>query len=58
MTVYGSAIVRKDSRKILDVDLEHSRVAAVRLVENQNRKESSWNLRTEWVVVKIEEVEA
>jgi len=58
MTVYGSAIVRKDSRKILDVDLEHSREAAERLVENQNRKESSWNLRTEWVVVKIEEVEA
>jgi len=58
MTVYGSAIVRKDSRKILDVDLEHSREGAERLVENQNRKESSWNLRTEWVVVKIEEVEA
>lgn len=54
MIAYGTAIRRKKSGKILDVEIESSREEAQRLVDRQNEREKTWDLRTEWVVVEIE----
>lgn len=55
---YGSAIIKKSSGRILDVDLEESLDNAREVVERQNRKMRDWDLSTEWAIVKIEVVES
>lgn len=55
---YGSAIIKKSSGRILDVELEDSLDTAREVVERQNRKMRDWDLSTKWAIVKIEVVES
>lgn len=51
---YGTAIVKKATGRILDVDLEESREDAQRIVDTQNMKTREWDITTEWRVVRVE----
>lgn len=51
---YGSAIVKKKSGRILDVELHDSEEDARRIVDDQNAKIADWSLSTEWKVARIE----
>lgn len=51
---YGTAIVKKATGRILDVDPEESREDAQRIVDAQQAKTRDWDISTEWRVVRIE----
>lgn len=53
-SAYGSAIRKRKSGRILDVELHSSREEAQEIVDRQNSKEDSWDLSTEWAVVAIQ----
>lgn len=54
---YGTAIVKKKSGRILDVELCASAEDARRLVEQQNAKMVDWDISTEWKLVRVEILE-
>lgn len=54
---YGTAIRKRKSKRILDVDLSHDREVAERLVAQQNAKDAIRASRVEWVVVEIRALE-
>lgn len=56
-TAYGTAIVKKKSGRILDVELHDSAEDARRLVEQQNAKTVDWDVSTEWKLVRVEVVD-
>lgn len=54
---YGTAIRKRKSKRILDVDLSFDRDEAERLVAQQNAKKAILASRVEWVVVEIRALE-
>ena len=54
---YGTAIRKRESKRIIDVELSTDRLDAERLVAQQNAKEAIQASRVEWVVVEIRALE-
>lgn len=54
---YGTAIRKRKSKRILDVDLSFDRDEAKRIVAQQNAKKAILASRVEWVVVEIRALE-